>query len=261
MNNSIRIVSYNVNGIRAAMKKGWTDWVLDNGFDIVGIQEAKAFQEQVELQPLIDAGYGVYWHAAQKAGYSGVAVFSKIIPDKVVYGMGNEIFDAEGRVLRLDFGNWTLLNCYFPSGTSGELRQGVKYDFLDAFFNWVQELKEERPNLIIQADYNIAHNELDIHDPKGNKNSSGFLPTERAWMTKWLDEAGFVDSFRLKNPTIQKYSWWSMRSATARTNNKGWRIDYQALTNSMESRILAADLLNNAVHSDHCPCVLELASV
>lgn len=258
MSNNIRIVSYNLNGIRAAMRKGWTEWVIENDFDIIGIQEAKAFEEQVELQALLDAGYKVYWHAAQKAGYSGVVVFSKITPDKVVEGMGNEIFDFEGRVQRLDFGDWTLLNCYFPSGTSGDTRQNVKYEFLDAFYDWVQELKKERPNLIIQGDYNIAHTEMDIHDPKGNKKSSGFLPPEREWMTKWLSEGGFVDSFRFANPTLEKYSWWSMRSKTARANNKGWRIDYQAVTTPMQDRIVAADLLNDAVHSDHCPCLLEL---
>lgn len=258
MSNNLKIVSYNVNGIRAAMRKGWTEWVLENEFDIIGIQEAKAFQEQVTLQTLLDAGYKVYWHAAQKAGYSGVVVFSKITPDKVVMGMGNEAFDKEGRVLRLDFGDWTLLNCYFPSGTSGDIRQAVKYEFLDAFYDWIQELKKERPNLIIQGDYNIAHTEMDIHDPKGNKNSSGFLLQERAWMTKWLSEGGFVDSFRHINPTTQKYSWWSMRSKTAREQNRGWRIDYQAVTTPMQDRIVDAKLLNDVVHSDHCPCLLEL---
>jgi exodeoxyribonuclease-3 len=258
MSNSISIVSYNVNGIRAAMKKGWADWVLENKFDIVGIQEAKAFQEQVDIQVLLDAGYHVYWHAAQKPGYSGVAVFTKLKPDLVVEGMGNKTFDDEGRILRLDFGVVTLLNCYFPSGTSGDVRQTVKYEFLDAFYKWVEELRKERPNLIIQGDFNIAHDNLDIHDPKGNKNSSGFLPEERGWMSKWLSEAGFVDSFRYKNPDLQKYSWWSMRSATARTQNKGWRIDYITVTESLKDRVLAANLLNDAIHSDHCPCVLTI---
>jgi exodeoxyribonuclease-3 len=211
----------------------------------------------VELQPLIDAGYHIYWHHAQKAGYSGVAVFSKLKADKVVEGMGNKTFDDEGRILRLDFGDWTLLNCYFPSGTSGDIRQTVKYEFLDAFLAWIQELRKERPNIIVQGDLNIAHNEVDIHDPKGNKKSSGFLPEERAWMTKWLSEVEFVDSFRFVNPELQKYSWWSMRSATARSANKGWRIDYQIVTAPAKDRILAANLLNDAVHSDHCPCVME----
>jgi exodeoxyribonuclease-3 len=258
MTNSIKIVSYNVNGIRAAMKKGWTEWVLAHNFDIVGIQEAKAFENQVDLDVLRKAGYHVYWHPAQKAGYSGVAVLTKILPDKIVEGMGDPTFDEEGRVLRMDFGDCTLLNCYFPSGTSGDVRQTVKYAFLDAFYNWIQELKKERPKLIIQGDFNIAHNDKDIHDPKGNKNSSGFLPEERAWMSRWFEEAGFVDSFRFKNPDVQKYSWWSMRSATARTANKGWRIDYITVTEPLRDKIVGAELLNDAVHSDHCPCVLEI---
>jgi exodeoxyribonuclease-3 len=257
MSKSVTIVSYNVNGIRAAMKKGWADWVLSNNFDIVGIQEAKAYQEQVELNQLIDAGYHIYWHPAQKAGYSGVAVMSKLKADNVVEGIGNPKFDDEGRVLRLDFGDWTLLNCYFPSGTSGDVRQDVKYEFLEAFYDWIFELMKVRPNIIVQGDLNIAHNDIDIHDPKGNKKSSGFLPEERAWMTKFFENAGFVDSFRLMNPDLQKYSWWSMRSATARKENKGWRIDYQAVTGNAQDRILAANLLNDAVHSDHCPCVIE----
>jgi len=257
MSKSVTIVSYNVNGIRAAMKKGWADWVLSNNFDIVGIQEAKAYQEQVELNQLIDAGYHIYWHPAQKAGYSGVAVMSKLKADNVVEGIGNPKFDDEGRVLRLDFGDWTLLNCYFPSGTSGDVRQDVKYEFLEAFYDWIYELMKVRPNIIVQGDLNIAHNDIDIHDPKGNKKSSGFLPEERAWMTKFFENAGFVDSFRLMNPDLQKYSWWSMRSATARKENKGWRIDYQVVTGNVQDRILAANLLNDAVHSDHCPCVIE----
>jgi exodeoxyribonuclease-3 len=257
MSKSVTIVSYNVNGIRAAMKKGWADWVLSNNFDIVGIQEAKAYQEQVELNQLIDAGYHIYWHPAQKAGYSGVAVMSKLKADNVVEGIGNPKFDDEGRVLRLDFGDWTLLNCYFPSGTSGDVRQVVKYEFLEAFYDWIFELMKVRPNIIVQGDLNIAHNDIDIHDPKGNKKSSGFLPEERAWMTKFFENAGFVDSFRLMNPDLQKYSWWSMRSATARKENKGWRIDYQAVTGNVQDRILAANLMNDAVHSDHCPCVIE----
>lgn len=258
MSSSIQIVSYNVNGVRAAIRKGWTDWVLDNEFDVIGLQEVKAMEEQVDLDALREAGYHIYWHPAEKKGYSGVAIFSKIEPLKVTQGMGNPTFDSEGRVIRVDFENWTLLNCYFPSGTSGEVRQQVKYDFLDAFYDWVQELKKEQPNILIQGDYNIAHTEMDIHDPKRNKKSSGFLPEERAWMTKWLNEGGFVDTFRHSYPEKEKYSWWSMRSKTAREKNKGWRIDYQAVTNPMKNWIEDADLLNDAVHSDHCPCWVKL---
>lgn len=258
MSDTLKIVSYNLNGIRAALKKDWLGWVAANDFDIIGIQETKAQEEQVDLSGLKDLGFEhLHWHSAEKKGYSGVTIFSKVKPDNVVIGMGVERFDKEGRVIRADFGDITLLNCYFPSGTSGDIRQEVKYDFLATFYDWITELRKERPNLIIQGDYNIAHTEMDIHNPKSNKKTSGFLPEERAWMTKWFSEGDFVDAFRLKNPDLQKYSWWSYR-ARARANNKGWRIDYQAVAKQLEDRIVRADLLNDAVHSDHCPCWLEL---
>ena len=258
MSNTTKIISYNVNGIRAAIKKDWIGWVGQNDFDIIGLQETKAQEEQVDLSALADLGYQYqYWHSAEKKGYSGVAIFSRIEPDLVVEGMGIERFDYEGRVIRADFGDWTLLNCYFPSGTSGEERQAVKYDFLDSIYEWIKELRKERPKLIIQGDYNIAHTEMDIHNPKSNKKTSGFLPEERAWMTKWFDEGDFVDSFRHCHPDQEKYTWWSYR-ARARANNKGWRIDYQAVSNNLKDNIVAADSLNDAVHSDHCPCWLEM---
>ncbi|WCL80287.1 exodeoxyribonuclease III [Saprospira sp. CCB-QB6] len=255
----MKVLSYNVNGLRAAIRKGFVDWVKENDIDIIGLQEAKALREQVDLEELQAAGYEhIYWHAAEKKGYSGVVVLSKVKADLEVQGMGIERFDKEGRVLRLDFGDWTLLNCYFPSGTSGSVRQEVKYDFLDSIYDWVQELKKERPKILLQGDYNIAHEEIDIHDPKRNKKTSGFLPEERAWMSKWLKEGGFVDSFRQQQPEEQKFSWWSMRSKTARANNKGWRIDYQCVSEALAPAIKGAELLNDAVHSDHCPCLIEL---
>jgi len=254
----MKVLSYNVNGLRAAIRKGFVDWVKENDIDIIGLQEAKALREQVDLEELQAAGYEhIYWHAAEKKGYSGVVVLSKVKADLEVQGMGIERFDKEGRVLRLDFGDWTLLNCYFPSGTSGSVRQEVKYDFLDNIYDWVQELKKERPKILLQGDYNIAHEEIDIHNPKRNHKTSGFLPEERAWMSKWL-EGGFVDSFRQLHPEEQKFSWWSMRSKTARANNKGWRIDYQCVSEGLAPAIKGAELLNDAVHSDHCPCLIEL---
>jgi exodeoxyribonuclease-3 len=258
MSNSLKIISYNVNGIRAAIKKDWVAWLADNDFDVIGIQETKAQENQVNVEALQALGYEhLFWHSAEKKGYSGVAIFSKVAPDKVSIGMGVDRFDVEGRVIRADFGDLTLLNCYFPSGTSGAIRQEVKYDFLDSFYDWVAELKKERPHLIIQGDYNIAHTEIDIHNPKSNKKTSGFLPQERAWMTKWFDQGGFVDTYRIQHPDQQKYSWWSYR-AGARARNKGWRIDYQAVTNALKDRIIDTEILNDAVHSDHCPCYLEI---
>ncbi len=254
----LQIVSYNLNGIRSAINKGWIDWIEENNFDVIGVQETKAEKSQVDITALHALGYRDYWHSAtSKKGYSGVAVFSRVEPDLVEAGMGNETFDREGRVIRVDFKDFTLLNCYFPSGTSGDERQGVKFEFLDAFYDWVMELKKTRPNIMVQGDYNIAHTNMDIHNPSGNQKTSGFLPEERAWLTKWLGDGGFVDSFRVINPDLQKYSWWNVRS-NARATNKGWRIDYQTVTTPLKDSIVASDLLNDAVHSDHCPCTVTL---
>ncbi|MFQ5447880.1 MAG: exodeoxyribonuclease III, partial [Saprospiraceae bacterium] len=241
------IISYNVNGIRAAIKKGFIDWAKAGGYDIVCVQETKARPEQVDASALEDLGYHHYWHSAEKKGYSGVATFSKRKPDLVVEGCGMEKYDREGRILRTDFGDVTLLNCYFPSGTSGDERQDFKYGFLDDFYNWVGELRKERPKLIIAGDYNIAHTELDIHNPKGNKNNSGFLPEERAWMTKWFNN-GFSDAFRCVHPEKVEYSWWTFRF-NARANNKGWRIDYQSVTDNLADKVLDVRHVNEAVHS------------
>ncbi len=253
---ALSIISYNVNGIRAAIKKGLVDWMKENDFDILCIQETKAHKEQVPVELIEELGYHHCWHSAEKKGYSSVATFSKVKPTKVVAGCGIEKYDREGRILRTDFGKWTLLNCYFPSGTSGEIRQEYKYEFLDDFYKWIEELKKERPKLIIVGDYNIAHTENDIHNPKSNKKTSGFLPEERAWMTKWLD-SGFTDAFRQVHPEKTEYSWWSYR-ANARANNKGWRIDYQSVSNNLQKKILAAGQLKDAVHSDHCPVWVEM---
>lgn len=250
------IVSYNVNGIRAAQKKGFFEWMKKHGFDILCLQETKAHKEQVETAVLDHLGYHHHWHSAEKKGYSSVATFSKNAPDNVVVGCGIEKYDREGRILRTDFGDMTLLNCYFPSGTSGEERQTFKYGFLDDFFEWAHELKKERPNLIIVGDYNIAHTENDIHNPKGNKKNSGFLPEEREWMTKWF-ESGFTDAFRQVNPEKIEYSWWSYR-ANARANNKGWRIDYQSVSDNLKDKVLEVRHMNEAVHSDHCGVYMKI---
>lgn len=254
----LRFVSYNVNGIRAALKKDFVQWIGDNNFDVIGLQETKAQKEQVDVTALEELGYQYqYWHSAEKKGYSGVAIFSKIKPDLVVEGMGVERFDAEGRVIRADFGDITLLNCYFPSGTMGDVRQEVKYDFLAAMKKYVEELRQERPKIIVQGDYNIAHNEIDLHSPKTSTKSSGFLPEERAWMDDWFAEGNFVDAFREQHPEEQKFSWWSYR-ATSRARNKGWRLDYHAVSTALKDQIVTAELLNDAVHSDHCPCLLAI---
>ena len=255
---SLRIISYNVNGIRAAIKKGFVDWLKSNPADIICIQETKAVKDNVAHEEITSLGYQDFWFSAQKPGYSGVAVFTKIKPDKVQYGTGHQVSDDEGRVIQLDFGDIRLINAYFPSGTSGEERQAFKYEWLDEFYLYVNKLKKKTPQLILCGDYNIAHKEIDIHDPKGNKNSTGFLPAERAWMDKFLD-SGWTDTFRTKHSGVTgRYSWWSQRFPTVRLNNKGWRIDYINVTNNLADRILKSDIYPDVKHSDHCPVYLEL---
>jgi exodeoxyribonuclease-3 len=252
----MKIISYNVNGIRAAIKKGWVDWVSAHDFDVICIQETKARPEQVDVKLFEDCGYTHHWVSAEKKGYSGVCILSRIKADKIVEGMGVEEYDREGRIIRMDIGDVSILNCYFPSGTSGELRQAVKYRFLDDFYSWISELQKERKNLIICGDYNIANTPMDIHDPVRNKKSSGFLPEERAWLSKFY-ENGYTDSFRFLNPDKIEYSWWSYR-AQARANNKGWRIDYISVTDNLRSALNKSYHMADAVHSDHCPVFLEL---
>ncbi len=255
----MRIISYNVNGIRAAINKGFTDWLQTNPAEIICLQETKAMKENVDFEKIESLGYHTYWFSAQKKGYSGVAIFTKIKPTKIEYGHKLEQSDFEGRVLRVDFGNLTLINAYFPSGTSGDERQTYKYKWLDEFFNYLQELRKIRPKLIVVGDYNIAHTELDIHDPKGNKKSSGFLPEERAWMDKFLQQ-DWVDTFREIHPkTTGGYSWWSQRFPSVRMQNKGWRIDYICITKNLQKQLKDARIYPDIKHSDHCPVYIELA--
>ena len=255
----MRIISYNVNGIRAAINKGFTDWLQTNPAEIICLQETKAMKENVDFEKIESLGYHTYWFSAQKKGYSGVAIFTKIKPTKIEYGHKLEQSDFEGRVLRVDFGNLTLINAYFPSGTSGDERQTYKYKWLDEFFDYLQELRKIRPKLIVVGDYNIAHTELDIHDPKGNKKSSGFLPEERAWMDKFLQQ-DWVDTFREIHPeTTGGYSWWSQRFPTVRMQNKGWRIDYINVSDNLAKQIKEVAIYPLVKHSDHCPVYIELA--
>lgn len=251
-----KLVSYNLNGIRAALKKDLDKWLAEHQFDVVCFQETKAQPAQIDNPLFEELGYHCNWVSAVKKGYSGVGILSKEKPDLVVEGCGDERFDSEGRVIRADFGDWTIVNIYFPSGTAGGIRQDFKYEFLDHIYKWSEELRKERPNLIIVGDYNIAHTENDIHNPKSNKNNSGFLPEERAWMTKWLD-SGFTDAYRKSRPEEIQYSWWSYR-ANARANNKGWRIDYQCVSEPIADKIVDCFHLKESVHSDHCAVVMEI---
>src|SRR5688572_12306218 len=182
----MRIISYNVNGIRSAINKGFLDWLKTNPADVICVQETKAVKENVDHKSFNALGYEDYWYSAQKKGYSGVAIFTKIKPDNIQYGTGHKVSDDEGRVLQLDFGDTRLINAYFPSGTTGEERQTFKYQWLDEFFTYLETMRKQQSNIILCGDYNIAHKEIDIHNPKGNKKTSGFLPEERAWMDKFF---------------------------------------------------------------------------
>lgn len=253
----MKIVSYNVNGIRSAMSKGLIDWIREDQADIYCFQELKANKEDIDSAAFEQLGYHTYWFSAQKKGYSGVGIISKIAPKQVIYGCGLEQADAEGRVLQLEFDQFHLINTYFPSGSSGEERQAFKMKFLEDYLSYLKSRVElPHANVILAGDYNICHKAIDIHDPKGNKDSSGFLPEERAWMDTFF-EAGMVDTFRHMNPDPHQYSWWSFR-ANARNNNKGWRIDYINVSASLQPHIHHAEILPHVKHSDHCPVLLEL---
>jgi len=252
----MKVLSYNVNGIRAAIKKGFLDWLQAANPDVICIQETKAQKEQLDLQLFEDLGYTYhYWFSAQKKGYSGVAVLSKIKPNQVVYGTGIETMDFEGRNLRLDFDNISVMSLYLPSGTN-DARLDFKLNYMAEFQNYINDLKKEIPNLLICGDYNVCHEEIDIHNPKQNKNTSGFLPIERKWIDDFIN-SGFIDSFRYLNKEPHNYSWWSYR-ANSRNNNKGWRIDYCMASEPLKEHITRSFILPEAKHSDHCPIGVEL---
>ena len=251
----MKIISYNVNGIRAALKKGFLDWLQAASPDVICIQETKAHKNQLDLDLFEEAGYPHhYWFSAQKKGYSSVAILSKHKPNHVEYGTGIETMDFEGRNLRVDFDEFSIMSLYLPSGTNDD-RLNFKLNYMDEFQEYIDELKQEIPNLIICGDYNICHEEIDIHNPK-MKGVSGFLPEERAWIGSFID-SGFIDSFRYLNKEPHHYSWWSYR-ANARNNNKGWRIDYHMLSEPLKHKIKRAYILPEAKHSDHCPIVVEI---
>lgn len=252
----MKIISYNVNGIRAALRKGFIDWLKSADPDILCLQEIKANPDQFDAKPFEDAGYKYnYWYPAQKKGYSGVAILSKHKPLNVEYGTGIEYMDFEGRNLRMDFEEFSVMSLYLPSGTNIK-RLEHKFQFMADFQKYIDDLKLEIPNLIISGDYNICHRAIDIHDPVRLKNTSGFLPEERAWIEDFMN-SGFIDSFRHLNKESDNYSWWSYR-ANARENNKGWRIDYNLISEPLKEKLKRAVILPEARHSDHCPVLIEI---
>ena len=253
---TMKIISYNINGIRAAISKGFISWLQQANPDIICLQEIKATPEQIPLLDFELAGYPYhFWFPAEKKGYSGVAILSKIKPNNIQFGTGIAHMDFEGRNLRVDFDDFSVMSFYLPSGTNID-RLDHKFMFMDDFQNYINELKKEIPNLIICGDYNICHEAIDIHDPIRNRTVSGFLPEERAWLDGFIN-SGFIDSFRHLNKEPHNYTWWSYR-AGARGNNKGWRIDYCMVSETLKNRIKRAVILADAKHSDHCPTMVEM---
>lgn len=252
----LKIVSYNVNGIRAALNKGFLNWLGTVNADVVCLQEIKAMEEQLDLSLFQAAGYPYhYWFSAMKKGYSGVAVLSRLKPDHVEFGTGIDYMDAEGRNLRADFNGVSIMSLYLPSGTNIN-RLDHKLQYMADFQRYVDRLRKDFPKLLICGDYNICHRPIDIHDPIRNKNVSGFLPVEREWLGNFID-SGFTDSFRHFNKEPHHYTWWSYR-ANARGNNKGWRLDYGMASEALAPQLKRSVILPEAYHSDHCPILVEL---
>ena len=253
----MRIVSYNVNGIRSAISKGFFEWLENDSPDVLCLQETKAQPDQIDTMTFQSLGYThSILNSAQKKGYSGVGIFSKTPPDFFSIGMGDERFDHEGRVIRADFGDVTVVCVYIPSGTMGDVRQAVKMEFLEAFTNYLLELKKQREHLVVCGDFNICHKPIDINHPERHTKSSGFLPEEREWFDQLIGHR-FVDSFRHFSQEPEQYSWWSFRS-NAKAKNLGWRIDYHIVTEELKERLKQATIHPDISFSDHCPVSVEL---
>lgn len=253
---SVKIISYNVNGIRAAFTKDFLGWLQSADPDIICIQESKAGNDQIDIESFERLGYHSFWHCAEKKGYSGVGIASKMKPVHVEHGCGLEHYDCEGRILRADFPDFSVISVYVPSASNIDRLQ-YKLEFCEDFLIYIKDLKKTQPNLIISGDFNICHQEIDIHNPVGLKNTSGFLPVEREWISRFIEECGLIDSFRHFNQEAEHYTWWSYRQA-ARQRNKGWRLDYHFVTDALEQRLHRGVILKEAVHSDHCPVLVQL---
>ena len=253
----MRLLSWNVNGIRAAQRKGFVDWVSQVGPDVLCIQETKASPEQLSEELTAMPGYHVYFSSAERKGYSGVATYSNVEPRDVAHGFGIEKFDSEGRILRMDYADFTLFNIYFPNGKSSEERLDYKMEFYDAFLEHLDQLKGQGRNVLVCGDVNTAHKEIDLARPKPNEKISGFLPVERAWMDQWVSH-GYVDTLRMFNQEPGQYSWWDARGG-GRSKNVGWRIDYFFVSESIKDKVTGAFIMPDVMGSDHCPIGIDLA--
>lgn len=246
-----KIISFNVNGLRSAIDKGFKEWIAQNDFDLVCIQETKMDASHADPDYFKELNYHSYWHCAEKKGYSGVLILAKEKANQVQLGTGKEVYDREGRLIVLDYPGFSLANCYFPSGSSGEDRHQFKMKFLEDMYPEFKKMNEQKPNLIVVGDYNIVHQGLDIHNPERTDNPSGYRPEERAWLDHWFKEL-FYDSFRLLNPEKKEYSWWSYRAGSY-GKDKGWRIDYQSISKSLKDKVKAFRHHREIRFSDHCP--------
>lgn len=252
----MKIISVNVNGIRAAHRKGFFTWLLKQNADVICIQETKAQTDQLVEEILQPKGYYACFNDAVKKGYSGVAVYSKQEPDKIIDKLGWADADNEGRFLQIDFGKLSVVSLYIPSGSSSEERQVIKFDFLDRFILVLKKMRRQKREYIICGDWNIAHKEIDLKNWKGNKKNSGFLPEERAWMDELFGLVGMVDSFRVVNQEPDQYTWWSNRGQ-AWAKNVGWRIDYQVVTPGLKDKIKSVSIYKDERFSDHAPLIMD----
>jgi exodeoxyribonuclease-3 len=253
----MKLISLNLNGIRSATNKGLLNFLKSENPDAVCFQEIKATPDQINTHDFEALGYNCYWYSAFKRGYSGTALLSRTLPDFVSKGIGVDLFDSEGRVIRADYGDTTLVCAYFPSGTTGEVRQSVKMEFLKNITEYLNRLKEDRPKIILTGDFNICHKPVDINNPNKHLKTSGFLPEEREWFDMFV-ASGWIDTFREFCSEPERYSWWSYRSG-ARDKNLGWRIDYFMVTEPLKPQLKTANILNGVILSDHCPVMLELS--
>ena len=254
----MKIISLNVNGIRAAVKKGFLPWMLRQKADVICLQEIRASVDQLSPAVLQPPGYEGFFHSAEKKGYSGVALYCRKTPDRISRHLGIPRADMEGRFIQADFGKLSVISIYLPSGSSSEARQAIKFEFLDALFPVLQKLRKQKRQYILCGDWNIAHKAIDLKNWRSNQKNSGFLPEERAWLDKVFDELGWIDAFRVLNAAPEQYTWWSNRGQ-AWQNNVGWRIDYQIISPNLKSHLSSATIYKKKRFSDHAPLTIDYA--
>ena len=252
----MRIITVNVNGIRSAANKGFFKWLARQKADVVCLQETKAQEHQLTDGIFRPKGYHAFYHDAEKKGYSGVAIYSRMEPDKITMGLGWQSFDAEGRYLQADFGKLSVISLYMPSGSSSEERQAVKFEVMAHLMPILRQMRRKKRDYIICGDWNIAHKKIDIKNWRGNQKNSGFLPEEREWMDELFGTAGYVDAFRVVNQEADQYTWWSNRGQ-ARAKNVGWRIDYQVITPGLKDKVQSASIYKEERFSDHAPLIID----